>query len=286
MNELVASFVIPAYNEEKNIPQTVAEVQETMREQGIPYEIIVVNDNSTDRTPEIVRELMAGDDRVKLVERTPPGGFGRAIRSGLDAVTGDVVIIYMADASDDPADAVRCYRKIEEGYDCVFGSRFRKGSRVSKYPPFKLLVNRVVNRCIQAMFFCKFNDLTNAFKVYRTEVVRECGPYRASHFNITIEMSLSALTHRYNVAEIPIAWEGRTWGSSNLRLSQMGRRYLAILLKAFSERLLISDDILAERLAYQRRRIDTLASLERRVAALESAQGGTRTASSGTGQSQ
>ena len=102
----------------------------------------------------------------------------------------------MADASDDPDDVVVYYRKILEGYDCVFGSRFIQAARSTNYPLVKLFVNRIVNKLLQWLFWTRFNDLTNAFKAYRTAVIRDCGPYRASHFNITIEMSLSALIRK------------------------------------------------------------------------------------------
>lgn len=249
MNPLRLSIVIPAFNEERNLPRTLGELSATLRSEAIPYEIIVVNDNSRDGTQRVVREMMATDADLRIVNRLPPGGFGRAIRTGLDAVTGDVVCIVMADASDHPADVVACYRKICEGYDCVFGSRFVKGSKVVDYPRGKLLVNRIVNKLMQWMFRCPFNDLTNAFKTYRTSVVRESGPFHSCHFNITIEMSLSALVRKYNIAQIPISWTGRTWGSSNLRLREMGRRYLATLLRVYGDKLLLSDDILADRLA-------------------------------------
>jgi dolichol-phosphate mannosyltransferase len=212
---------------------------------------------------------MADDNRVRTVNRQPPGGFGRAIRTGLEQVTGDCVVICMADSSDDPQDVVRYYRKLEEGYDCVFGSRFMDGAYVENYPRFKLIMNRIVNRCIQAMFFCPYNDLTNAFKAYRTEVIRACSPFHACHFNLTIEMSLGALIRRYNVAQIPIRWYGRKWGSSNLSLAKMGRRYLATLLRAFAERLLISDDLVAERLACRTLHDDRLKQLEERIVRLE-----------------
>lgn len=249
MNPLRLSIVIPAYNEEQNLPRTLAELSAALRSESIPYEIVVVNDNSRDGTERVVREMMEIDADLRIVNRRPPGGFGRAIRTGLDAVTGDVVCVVMADASDHPADVVACYRKICEGYDCVFGSRFVKGSKVVDYPRGKLVVNRVVNKLMQWMFRCPFNDLTNAFKAYRTSVVRESGPFHSCHFNITIEMSLSALVRKYNIAQIPISWTGRTWGSSNLRLREMGRRYLATLLRVYGDKLLLSDDILAERLA-------------------------------------
>lgn len=241
------SIVIPAYNEAGNIAACVKELQDVVGvRERLDYEIVVVNDNSTDETAEVVQKLIEQDDSVRLVNRTPPGGFGRAIRLGLDAVAGDVVVIYMADLSDDPNDVVAYYRKIEEGYDCVFGSRFRTGSKVQHYPWLKLVVNRVVNRCIQLMFWTPYNDLTNAFKAYRTSVIRDCGPYQASHFNITLELSLSALIRRYRIAEIPISWSGRQWGASNLRLQEMGRRYLSTLLMMFFQRILVADDVRAE----------------------------------------
>lgn len=273
------SIVIPAHNEEKNIGKCLDEVRAVIRDKyHIPYEIIVVNDNSRDATEEVVRVAMREDPGIRLVSRTPPRGFGRAVRSGVEAVQGDVVVIYMADLSDDPEDLVTCYRMIrDEGYDCVYGSRFMRASHVENYPKLKLFVNRIVNRCIQFMFWTKFNDLTNAFKAYRTEVVKDCGPYRSSHFNITIEMSLSALIRRYNIAQVPIRWYGRTWGSSNLKLREMGRRYLSTLLMLFFQRVLVSDDLFAERLAnnsrYQKHFSDydlRLEKLEQQVELLQS----------------
>lgn len=269
MNEMTLSVVVPAHNEAENLPPTVAELQRTLRNAHIPYEIILVNDCSSDGTAGVIAQMMQADPCIRTIDRSPPGGFGRAVRTGLSMVTGDIVALYMADKSDDPNDAVRYYRKIEEGYDCVFGSRFRKGSTVQNYPGVKLVANRIVNRCIQAMFFCRFNDLTNAFKAYRTEVIRDCGPFRASHFNITIEMSLSALIRKYNIAEIPISWYGRTWGSSKLRLSEMGRRYLATLLKVYADKLLIADDLIADRLAERPRTHNDRAELSARIHELE-----------------
>ncbi len=243
------SVVIPACNEEANIGRCIDELLAVVQQQGIRCEIIVVNDNSTDGTADVVQARQVASGRIRLVHRRPPGGFGRAVRDGIRHVRGDIVVIYMADLSDDPRDVVTYYQKIVAGYDCVFGSRFMRGSHVEKYPPLKRLVNRVVNRTVQLMFCTRFNDLSNAFKAYRTSVIRDCGPYRASHFNITLEMSLSALIRRYRIAQVPIRWYGRTWGSSKLKLREMGRKYLCTTLMLFFQRMLISDDLMAERLA-------------------------------------
>ncbi len=263
------SIVIPAHNEEANVGRCIEELRPVLRENEIPYEIIVVNDNSDDGTADAVRAEMAIDPDVRLVNRTPPAGFGRAVRSGVAAVRGDVVVIYMADCSDDPADVVLYYRKILEGYDCVYGSRFIRGSKVDKYPRVKLIVNRIVNTCIRLMFWTRFNDLTNAFKAYRTAVIRDCGPYRASHFNITLEMSLGALVRGYQISQVPIRWYGRTWGTSHLKLRQMGRKYLCTLLMVYFQRRLIADDLIAERLAANQEYQNSLADLESRVRRLE-----------------
>ncbi len=267
---LLLSMVIPAHNEAENLPAVLDGLLTTLDEAAIPFEIIVVDDNSSDATPQVAETYGQRDPRVRLVRRTPPPGFGRAIRSGIEAVRGDVVIVYMADLSDHPEDAVRCFRKIaDEGYDCVFGSRFTKGSHITDYPLRKLIANRIVNRMIQFIFWCPFNDLTNAFKAYRTSVLEDIGPCRASHFNITIELSLGALIRNYNCVQIPISWTGRTWGVSKLRMKEMGRKYLSVLIRAFAEKMLISDDLMAERLARKVQRERAIAEIHSRLTAVE-----------------
>ena len=269
MNRMVLSVVIPAHNEEQNLPTVLDDLTVKLGQEQIPYEILVVNDNSADGTRQVVLDYAGRDPSIRLVDRRPPNGFGRAVRSGLDAVSGDVVVVYMADASDHSQDAVTYYRKIEEGYDCVFGSRFVHGSHVSGYPGFKLVVNRIVNKLMQWFFRCPFNDLTNAFKAYRTHVIRESGPFRACHFNITIEMSLGAVVRKYNIAQVPISWAGRTCGVSKLHIKEMGRRYLSTLLKVIAEKWLISDDLLAERIAQHGAQEDRAHEQHRRLRDLE-----------------
>lgn len=266
---MLYSVVIPAHDEEKNLEPTIRAIDSALEEARIPHEIVVVNDHSSDGTLALANELASELGTIQVVDMQQLGGFGRAVRAGLAAFSGDAVAIVMADQSDDPRDVVAYYLKLEEGYDCVFGSRFRKGSEVVNYPFGKLVVNRIVNKLIQLLFWTRFNDLTNAFKAYRRQVILECGPYSSSHFNLTIEMSLNAVIRHYSIAEIPISWYGRTWGASNLSIVTMGRRYLSVLLKLFFERLLISDDIMDERLSERAGVRDRVGALEQRVDALE-----------------
>jgi len=252
-NTLLYSVLIPAHNEEKNIIRTVQALAAELRAEGIPFEIVVVNDNSTDATPDVVAEAQDEFPELRLVHNAPPGGLGRAVRFGLQHYEGDALVIVMADLSDNPKDIVTCYRMLEVGYDCAFGSRFLRGGRVAQYPPVKLFFNRLGNYLIRLMFLTHHNDMTNAFKAYRRHVIEAIRPLHACHFNITIEMSLSALVRHYNIAMFPIEWSGRTWGQSSLRVREMGRRYVCTLLMIWFERLLILDDLLAEKEARGRK---------------------------------
>jgi len=233
------SIVIPARNESPNIGECLDRLIETLESAGgIPYEIVVVDDGSTDGTAEVVSARAPKTKELRLKRRGAPPGLGRAIRSGLEVVSGDVVVIFMADLSDSPEDVVLYYRKIQEGHDCVFGSRFMQGSSVTKYPPVKLVLNRAANRAMQVLFRTRLNDLTNAFKAYRTQVLRECAPFTAEHFDITLELSLGALLGGYTVAQIPIRWAGRTAGISNLRMRRMLGVYLRMLARMLAREYL------------------------------------------------
>lgn len=240
------SVCIPAFNEEQNIGPTMDAVHATLAEAQIPFEFVIANDSSQDGTEAVVRERMAQGMPVRLVNRRPPGGFGRAIRACLEHFRGDYVVVVMADLSDDPKDIVRYYDKLEEGFDAVFGSRFVKGAVVKDYPRFKWFANRCGNKMIQLLFWTKHNDTTNAFKAYRADAIRSLMPLYASHFNLTIEISLGLLVRNFKVASIPINWYGRTWGSAKFRIKELGRRYCATLMKVWAERRFVHDDLLAE----------------------------------------
>jgi dolichol-phosphate mannosyltransferase len=227
------SIVVPAKNEAQSIRSCLQNLRRIVREEhGVPCEIIVVDDSSTDGTGDVVRAEMREDPTVRLITNTARSGFGRAVRLGLDHVTGDVVVICMADGSDAPRDVVRYLRKVEEGYECVFGSRFVPGARVVDYPRFRRVLNRLGNRLVQLVFWVPFNDVSNAFKAYRRHVIRECGPFSANDFELTLEMALRAVTRGYRIAQVPVAWSNRTAGRSKLRLLPMIPRYLGAIARA------------------------------------------------------
>jgi dolichol-phosphate mannosyltransferase len=236
------SIVIPAHNEEGHIAATVQGLAETLQRAGICYEIVVINDNSSDATERILATLSGADARVRYVNNAPPNGFGLAVRRGLAEFRGDAVAVVMADGSDDPADLVAFYRKLETGYDCVFGSRLMRGARVSDYPLLKLGLNRLANFLIRMLFLLRYNDVTNAFKLYRRSAIAGIQPLLSHHFNLTVELPLKCIIRGYRYTVLPNSWNNRKEGVSKLRIKEMGSRYLFIILYCWLERMLSRGD--------------------------------------------
>lgn len=236
------SIVIPAHDEAEVIAPTVGAIAAALDAAGRDYEVIVVDDASTDDTAARVDALAARNPRIRCVRSHHPSGFGFAVRSGLERFEGDAVAIMMGDGSDDPRDMLRYFELIEEGYECAFGSRFIAGGRVRDYPPLKLALNRLVNLGIRLLFRHGYDDTTNAFKAYRREVIENVQPLLSQHFNLTVELPLKAVTRGHSYGIVPISWTNRTAGTSKLGLQEMGSRYLYIVLLVFLEHHLARGD--------------------------------------------
>lgn len=237
------SVVIPVHNEEVCIRRVCVELLDLLAKEHISHELLLVNDNSTDRSVDILRELGREYSAVRVIDSPQPKGFGRAVRLGLENFSGDAVAICMGDGSDSPRDVVAYYHKLSEGFDCVFGSRFIKGSRVTGYPFAKLLLNRLGNAFIQALFLIKYNDVSNAFKAYRKEVISACSPFVSQYFNITVEIPLKAIIRGFRYAVVPINWYGRDSGVSKYRIKELSRKYFFSILFVWLERFLLHEEI-------------------------------------------
>jgi dolichol-phosphate mannosyltransferase len=230
------SIVIPARDEEGCIVSTVEHLHLELRIHSVPHEIIVVDDGSSDSTWTLLTQLSHRLPELRPVQNLERHGFGCAIVSGLDHMTGDAAVIMMADESDDCRDVVRYWELLNQGWDAVFGSRFMKGGGVIDYPWLKLRVNRLANFFIRLMFNIKLNDTTNAFKAYRKTVIDGCRPILSPHFNLTVELPLKTIVRGYRWTTIPITWRNRRTGVPKLKITEMGSRYLFICLYVWLEK--------------------------------------------------
>jgi dolichol-phosphate mannosyltransferase len=236
------SVVIPARDEEECIASTVEHLHLELELHGVPHEIVVVDDGSTDSTWRILQELGRRMPELTPAQNPGPHGIGRAIIHGLDRARGDAVAIMMADESDDCRDAVRYWRKLNEGWECVFGSRFVPGGGVIDYPWVKYRLNRLANLFIRLLFGIPLNDTTNAFKAYRSTAIRGCQPLIAPHFNILVELPLKSIVRGYSWTVIPITWRNRRTGQAKLQIKEMGSRYLFIIFYVWLEKYFSAGD--------------------------------------------
>ena len=179
---------------------------------------------------------------VRCLKNHGENGFGCAVRIGLDEFTGDAVAVMMADRSDSPKDLVMYWKTLQEGFECAFGSRFIQGSHVYNYPYLKLVANRIVNTIIRYAFRIETNDVTNAFKMYKREVIEGCKPLISPHFNLTVELPLKAIVRGYTWKVIPISWKNRTKGVAKLKLKEMGTRYFFIIAYLWLEKYFSNGD--------------------------------------------
>jgi len=230
------SVVIPARNEEGSIASTVEHLHLELKLHGVPHEIVVIDDASTDRTWDVLNSLKEHMPELVPIQNDGRHGFGRAVIRGFDHMKGDATVIMMADESDDCRDVVRYWTELNNGYDCVFGSRFIKGGGTIDYPRLKLILNRLFNYLLRLFFRIEFNDVTNAFKGYSRETIDGCRPLISPHFNLTVELPLKAIVRGFSLKIVPVTWRNRRAGASHFDLREMGSRYLFICLYVWLEK--------------------------------------------------
>jgi dolichol-phosphate mannosyltransferase len=238
------SVIIPSRDEAENLRECITKVAQSLIDHCIENEILVIDDGSTDNTAGIIKDLRMQFPCVNYIQNEGENGFGRAVRLGLQEFSGDAVAIMMADLSDSPHDLVRYWEKLQEGHECVFGSRFLPGSQVVDYPKAKLVANRIVNAAIRYAFKIPCNDITNAFKIYRREVIEGCKPFISPHFNLTVEIPLKAIIRGFSWTTIPISWRNRSKGVAKLKLREMGSRYFFIIAYLWLEKYFSRGDYL------------------------------------------
>lgn len=234
------SIIIPLHNEAANIQPLLLSLTHTLdfhyKDQ---YELVLVNDNSTDSTPSLIESYKSIYPQIKPVHRNHSKGFGNAVKSGLQASEGQILIIFMGDLSDDPSTIPRMTNAISQGYDIAYGSRFTEHGKAIDYPITKLISNRIFNNCVKLLFKMPHSDYSNAFKAYRREVIDAIGinNLESSGFDLTIELPLKAHILNFKSIEVPTTWSNRKSGKANLKLSQNATKYGIRLLKLYIDLL-------------------------------------------------
>src|SRR3989338_2010373 len=229
------SLIIPTYNERENIRQCLDGLVKAFSGGKAAYELIIVDDNSTDGTYETVKNYSGRNKRIRAFLRTGEKGIGSAIFFGMKKSSGTYLIPFMADLSDDPEDALRLYNKIKEGYDVVFTNRFKGKNRAYGYPHPKYYFNRLYNLMIATLFNLKYTDTSNAFKAVRKDIVDRLD-IKCKGFEFTTELALKSYFRGKRFSEIPVTWNNREKGKQKSSLLKIGRGYLRVLLLLLNEK--------------------------------------------------
>jgi dolichol-phosphate mannosyltransferase len=225
----LVSIVVPCHNEEMNITPLV-EALKQMYDDYI-HEIIIVNDNSTDRTGDLAQELARRDARVKVVTRKPPNGVGRALRDGYAAASGSYILTMDCDFLQIVPELRDLFKVAAEGHDGAIGSRFSHDSVLINYPFFKILCNRGFHALVR-LFLHRVRDISNNLKLYRADILKTM-QIDEPHFAANAETGLKPILAGYDVKEVPVSWINRTtdMGSSSFRIVKVAPNYALALLR-------------------------------------------------------
>ena len=236
---MTLSVIIPVKNEEEIILNTLKQIEKSWLI-NIEHEILIINDNSTDKTVELIKGCKFNKINV-VFKNNYKKGLGSAIVTGIDNSSKKYISIYMADMSDSLDDLNLYYNEIlyNNSLDAVFGSRFIKGSKVFNYPKFKLFLNRIANNLIKLIFFSKYNDFTNAFKIYKKSTLLKLYPLVSENFNIFLELPLKIECRKFKYKIIPISWNGRSFGKSKFKIKEIGSKYIFTMLYCLLEKILL-----------------------------------------------
>ena len=228
------SIIIPVRNESDNLESIMEYYSKNLSE--FDYEVLIINDYSKDGTLEKARNLFKNKN-FKVLDNKKKG-LGGAINLGIKKASGSNIAIMMADQSDDINDLIKYNSLINtENYDAILGSRFLKGSKVLNYPVQKLILNRIFNYFVGMIFWNKYNDYTNAFKIYKKKTLEEIAPLISESFNIFLEIPLKIISRKYRYKIIPINWNGRTKGASKFKIKELRSKYLFTLIYCFIEKI-------------------------------------------------
>jgi len=233
------SIIIPARNEADNLSDILDYFENKLEDTD--FEVLVINDFSEDETLAKAEKIFGSIDNFKVLNNKKKG-LGGAINLGIEKSNGSKISIMMADLSDDISDLIK-YNKILDGdkkVDAVLGSRFMQGSSIIDYPFQKLILNRVFNFFVSIIFWNKYNDYTNAFKIYRKEALRSVMPIVSESFNIFLEIPLKIISRNYNYQVIPINWIGRKKGKAKFKIKELHSKYLFTLIYCFIEKNLLN----------------------------------------------
>jgi glycosyltransferase involved in cell wall biosynthesis len=223
------SLVVPVYNEAANIQLFLRDLESQVNE---AHEVLIVYDFPEDNTLPAIAAMEPPCPNVRLVLNTLGRGVLNALKAGFQASQGDVVIVMMADRSDEPKDVAAMARLVRDGADIVAGSRYARGGRQEGGPFLKRTLSRLAGVSLHYLAGLPIRDATNNFRAYSRRVIEELPIEGEASFALALELTLKAHWRGWRIAEVPTVWHDRTAGQSRFRLFAWMPHYLKWYLRA------------------------------------------------------
>jgi len=200
------SIVIPAHNEEKRLPPSLAKIDAYLKKQDYTYEVIVVENGSRDRTSEVVREFAKDHPYVRLIE-VHTRGKGLAVKAGMLAARGEYRFICDTDLSMPIEEIAKFLPPVREGYDVLIGSREGEGARRIGEPEYRHIMGRVLNFIVKLTAVSEFEDTQCGFKMFKRKAAEDLfSVQRMSGIGFDVELIYVALRRGYRITDVPITW--------------------------------------------------------------------------------
>ena len=216
------SIVIPVYNEGTHILQTLSEIDRNIT---IANEVVVIYDFDEDNTLAALEPLLPNQDRIQPIRNAYGAGVLNAIKTGFAAANCDVVLVMMADLSDDLSAVQPMFDQIRAGCDVVCGSRYMHGGQQIGGPLIKRNLSRWAGLSLHRLFRFPIHDLTNSFKMYTRRVLEHITMESTGGFEIGMEILIKAHINGYRVCEVPTVWRDRDAGQSKFKLLKWIPKY-------------------------------------------------------------
>ena len=225
------NIVIPVYNEAENIKNTISEINQRV---STPHKIFIIYDFDEDNTLPVARNLMKKQNNIELVKNKYGKGVLNAIKTGFENIKEGVILVVMADLSDDLSKVDEMFEKISEDYDIVCGSRYMKGGKQIGGPRFKKLLSRLAGVSLHYLTGIPTHDITNSFKMYTKKVLDDIKIESNGGFELGMEIVIKAFFKGYKITEVPCVWRDRSAGKSRFKLWEWLPKYIYWYLFAIS----------------------------------------------------
>jgi len=217
------NIIIPVYNERENIKNTLLEIKTKIK---TPHNIFIVYDFDEDNSIPVVKNLMQNNRNIYLIKNKYSSGVLNAIKTGFDTINNGVVLVVMADLSDDLDKVDEMFKKINEGYDIVCGSRYMKGGKQIGGPRIKKFLSKLAGISLHYLSGIPTHDVTNSFKMYKKSVLDNIEIESNGGFELGMEIVVKAFLKGYKITEVPSIWRDREKGKSKFKLWKWLPKYI------------------------------------------------------------